>query len=138
MRNKFVFFCLILLLPGCASNTEQVCVGKACFSADVVRKDTDRAKGLMFRKGLAQDKGMLFVFENEDIYPFWMKNMTFPIDIIWISKDKRVVHIETNVPPCQQAPCAVYTPSAKASYVLEVSAGDAVQKGIKSGDQVFF
>ena len=123
-----------LFLTGCASAGERLCVREACFSVDVVRTDADRARGLMFRPALEAGRGMFFVFDAEAVYPFWMKNMLFAIDIIWLDKDRRVVHVAADVPPCIADPCPRYTPSAKASYVLEIPAGDAARYGIKPGD----
>jgi uncharacterized membrane protein (UPF0127 family) len=60
-----------------------------------------------------------------------MKNMTFAIDMIWLDAQKKVVHIETNVPPCTADPCAVYTPARSAKYVLEVPPGDTIQQNIR-------
>jgi uncharacterized membrane protein (UPF0127 family) len=99
-----------------------------------MRTEAERAKGLMFREGLDQGKAMFFVFEKEDIYRFWMKNMLFPIDIIWLDKDKRVVHVASDVPPCAKDPCPLYGPSVKALYVLEIPDGDAARHGIRAGD----
>jgi uncharacterized membrane protein (UPF0127 family) len=121
-------------LTGCASAQERVCLRQACYSVDVARTDEARMKGLMFRSGLDRGKGMLFVFDVEDVHTFWMKNMFFPIDIIWLDRDKRVVHIASDVPSCSNAPCPVYTPSVSALYVLEVPAGDAARHGIQPGD----
>ena len=87
----------------------------------------------MYRSGLKPGEGMLFVFDREDIYPFWMKNMSFAIDILWLDGDKRVVDIRSSVPPCTTDECAVYTPAAKAFYVLEIPAGDAERNKILPG-----
>ena len=91
----------------------------------------------MFRGGLADNRGMLFLFPQENFYPFWMKNMRFPLDIIWIDKDKRIVDIKTDVPTCNQT-CESLTPGDKALYVLEVNAGFAKKNEIKIGDRVSF
>jgi len=73
--------------------------------ADLVKSEEDRARGLMFRKTLNEDQGMLFVFESEGLYSFWMKNMNFSIDILWLDGQKRIVHLEREVPPCKKEPC---------------------------------
>jgi uncharacterized membrane protein (UPF0127 family) len=113
-----------------------VCFRKACYAVDVMRTDAQRQQGLMFREGLGQGKGMFFVFDAEDVYPFWMKNMLFAIDILWLDKDKRVVYMAADVPPCRTDVCPVYTPSAKAMYVLEILAGDAARHAIHLGDSL--
>ena len=62
--------------------------------------------GLMFRENMDSDRGMLFIFEKEGEYPFWMKNTLIPLDIIWINKDKEVVFISENAQPCEEGkPC---------------------------------
>jgi uncharacterized membrane protein (UPF0127 family) len=125
---------VLLSLSGCAPQGERICLRDICYSIDVMRTDVQRQQGLMFREGLGQGKGMLFVFDAEYIYPFWMKNMLFAIDILWLDKNKRVVYMETNVPPCRSEACSVYTPSVKAMYVLEIPAGDAAKHRINLGD----
>lgn len=97
-----------------------------------------RARGLMFRKELDADEGMLFVFEKEDLYAFWMKNCLISLDILWLDKDKRIVHVETHVPPCKQVDCPSYSPSLPALYVLELKSGSIQERGIKLYDKVDF
>jgi septum formation protein len=129
-----LMFAVMFTASGCAEAQERVCVRQACYTVDVVRTDEARRQGLMSRPGLEQGKGMFFIFDSEAVYPFWMKNMLFSIDIIWLDKNKHVVHIATDVPPCRTEPCPVYTPSVRAMYVLEVPAGDAARYGIQLGD----
>lgn len=92
---------------------------------EVMVRDEDRAMGLMFRSALPQDRGMLFVFERADFHGFWMKNCRFPIDMVWLDEDKRVVHVAEAVPPCQSATCPSYEPLRRALYVVELNAGQA-------------
>ncbi|MBF0122468.1 MAG: DUF192 domain-containing protein [Candidatus Omnitrophica bacterium] len=95
----------------------------------------DREQGLMFRKEMSSGHGMFFIFDQSDEYPFWMKNMTFPIDILWLDESKVVVHIEETVPPCQADPCSVYSPGVKAKYVLEIPAGDSRKYKLANGQR---
>lgn len=92
-------------------------------TAELAMTEDERSKGLMFRKAINEDQGMLFVFEEEGLYPFWMKNMSFSIDILWLDRQKRIVHIEHGVPPCPYDPCPSYSPRQPALYVLELKAG---------------
>jgi uncharacterized membrane protein (UPF0127 family) len=78
--------------------------------------------GLMFRESLPMDHGMLFIFEKDGIHSFWMMNVRFSLDMIWINSDYMVVHIERNVPPCLVG-CPSYKSDVPARYVLEVNAG---------------
>lgn len=102
--------------------------------ADTVPK---RAKGLMFRESLPANHGMLFTFSEEQEWSFWMKNTRIPLDIIWMDKTKKVVHVERNVPICTRTDdsCPNYQPIGPALYVLELAAGNAdmlkLQRGIR-------
>jgi len=114
-----------------------VCIKDACIQAEVVSASAEREKGLMFRESLAVDRGMLFIFEEEGLYSFWMKNMRFPLDIIWLDLNKKIVDIKENVPPCGES-CETLSPENKAKYVLEVNAGFAGRNKIKVGEVVRF
>ena len=92
---------------------------------EVMVTDEDRAMGLMFRPSLPLDHGLLFVFEQPDFHGFWMKNCRFPIDMVWLDEKRTVVHIAEGVPPCKSDPCPVYQPLRRASYVVEMNAGQA-------------
>lgn len=92
-------------------------------TAELAVTDEERQRGLMFRDELGENQGMLFIFKSEGFYSFWMKNVNFSIDILWLNADKRIVHIEENVPPCKNEPCPSYTPDLPALYVLELKAG---------------
>ena len=137
-RDRRVFWLAAWMLAacGCSHAQDNICLGRTCFSVETMRTDEERTRGLMFRRELAEGRGMFFVFDQEDIYPFWMKNMSFAIDILWLDKDQRVVFLQSDVPPCRTEACSVYTPSAKAMYVLEIPAGAAAKSGIRAGDAV--
>jgi uncharacterized membrane protein (UPF0127 family) len=105
---------------------------------EVMVSDEDRAMGLMFRSSLPLDHGMLFVFEVPDFHGIWMKNCRFPIDILWLDEDKRIVHVAESVPPCKADPCPVYSPMRKASYVVELNAGQARREKAVVGAAVRF
>lgn len=115
--------------------TPLACIGFSCVPVELAATPAELERGLMYRKSL--DGGMLFLFPQEDRYGFWMKNMDFPIDIIWISGEKRIVDISRSVPPCAGS-CPVYSPKSPAMYVLEVPANYSRDKGIGVGDKAFF
>jgi uncharacterized membrane protein (UPF0127 family) len=81
---------------------------------------------------------MLFLFEEEGIQSFWMKNMRFSIDILWLDRQRRIVHIEPDVPPCTADPCPSYTPRAAAMYVLELKNGSVKRHNLKLYDRLDF
>jgi uncharacterized membrane protein (UPF0127 family) len=105
---------------------------------EVMVKDEDRAMGLMFRPSLARDRGMLFVFGSSDFHGIWMKNCRFPIDILWLDEERRIVHVAEAVPPCKADPCPVYNPLRRAAYVVELNAGQARREKAVVGASVGF
>ena len=97
-----------------------------------------RVRGLMFQNQLPLDEGMLFVFDDISKISIWMLNMQFPLDIIWIDDNDKVVFIEKNVPPCkttlETVTCPTYNGgSLDAKYVLEVTAGFVDEFKITTG-----
>ena len=106
--------------------------------AELAVTSDQRARGLMFRDSLDSGRGMLFVFPQSDFHAFWMKNCQFPIDIIWLSPEKKIVHIERAVPPCKEDPCPSYGPMRKAKYVVEVVANFSKEEKLQLGDRVEF
>lgn len=92
----------------------------------------EKARGLSGRTSLPADEGMLFVYDRPEVQKFWMKDMNFPIDIIWIGTDKTVVDIANNLDPGTYP--ETFSPDAPAQYVLEVNAGYAQGHGISLGD----
>ena len=105
-------------------------------SAEVADTRPAIQRGLMYRETLDEDEGMFFVFDREEVHIFWMKNVNFPLDMLWLDSNNRVVHIERSVPPCDDDPCALYTPSAPAKFVLETRAGFVESNGISVGDGI--
>jgi len=108
--------------------------GNLTFTAKVADTAAERAKGLMGRTSLAQNEGMLFVFDNETILKFWMKDTLLPLDIIFISADMTVADVQT-MEPCTADPCPLYASRAPAQFALEVNAGAA--KKVSAGDGIF-
>jgi hypothetical protein len=115
----------------------QVKIGNATVKVELANTTLKRIKGLMFRKSLPENEGMLFIFNDDDYYSFWMMNVSFPIDMIWINSDYKVVHIERDAQPCKIL-CKSYWPQEKARYVLEVNANFTEVHGIKIGSLVKF
>jgi uncharacterized protein len=105
---------------------------------EVANNDELRAQGLMYRDRLPSGKGMIFFFDADGVYPFWMKNTLIPLDMIWIDAAKKVAHVKSNVPPCKVDPCPSYDPEVPARYVLELAGGEAAKHGLKAGDSLRF
>ncbi len=99
----------------------------------------DVKKGLSGRTSLAMEEGMLFMFPAPYRYRFWMPDMQFPLDIIWIDGEKKIIEITKNAPPLPDKTKPVfYQPHKPAQYVLEVNAGFSDQHLLAPGDQVIF
>ncbi len=107
-------------------------------TAELAITDEERARGLMFRKEIPEDYGMLFIFEREERHGFWMKNTLISLDIVWLDRNKRIVHIEERVRPCKKEPCKVYYPSKPALYVIELKEGKVKRENLKEGDLLLF
>lgn len=103
-------------------------------TAEVVDKQAPREQGLSGRTGLGKHTGMLFSFGFPGRYGFWMKDMQFPIDIIWINSKGVVVHIVENAKP-EDYP-ATYINEAPASFVLELASGGAREQGLYLGSKI--
>ena len=113
-----------------------VCFNDSCFTAELALTPEEQSCGLMFRDHLEPESGMLFVFPQEGVYPFWMKNTLIPLDIIWIDGEGKVVYISKDAQPCKSVACPMMTPDREAKYVLEVNAGVSGQIGLGLGDMV--
>ena len=133
----FLIF-IIIFFSFHPKNQSQVCFKDNCFTVESAITAQERTQGLMFREKLDSDKGMLFIFENEREYSFWMKNILIHLDIIWINKDKEVVFISKNAQPCKSDSCPTINPDKKAQYVLELNGGITDKIGLEVGDKIVF
>jgi uncharacterized membrane protein (UPF0127 family) len=107
--------------------------GLQAFRVEVADSEREREYGLMCRRALAADRGMLFLFDRAAPQVFWMRNTLIPLDIVYIGADGRVVSISRNVQPLDESGA----PSAgPAKFVLEIAAGRAAQIGLLPGDRV--
>ncbi len=107
--------------------------GDHTFSVEVMRTDAERARGLMFRRFMPKDRGMLFDFKTEQPVMMWMKNTYLPLDMVFISRDGVVVNVAENTEPLSER----IIPSNAPTYaVLELNAGVASGIGLKPGDHV--
>jgi uncharacterized membrane protein (UPF0127 family) len=102
---------------------------------EVADTPESQMQGLMYRTHLDPDQGMIFLFEGESSHSFWMKNTPLPLDMIFISKDGRIVGIHENAEPFSLKPIDVGAPS---HAVLEVNGGFAAAHGLRVGDQATY
>lgn len=106
------------------------------FSTELALDDASREHGLMDRTKLAADHSMLFVFPDSEPRYFWMKNTLIPLDILYFDKDRKLVSVADNVPPCKADPCKTYSSYGDAKYVLELAGGTVKATGIQVGDEL--
>jgi hypothetical protein len=110
-------------------------IAEETIELEVAQTQQQQAIGLMFRESLPDNRGMLFPFESERRATFWMKNVSIPLDMIFLNSD-RVVGIAANVPPCKSEPCPIYGPDALVDKVIELRGGRTEELGLKSGDGI--
>ncbi|KND49108.1 MAG: hypothetical protein AB198_02705 [Parcubacteria bacterium C7867-003] len=111
-------------------------VGGKTYNIDVADTTYTLTKGLSGRTSLGKNEGMVFVFGKPDKYGIWMKDMLFPIDIIWMDENFKIVHIEKEVKP--ETYPKIFSPDRLSTYVLEIASGQVDSTGIKVGDKVDF
>ncbi|MGH6833788.1 MAG: DUF192 domain-containing protein [Methyloceanibacter sp.] len=107
--------------------------GDHSFDIEVATTDRDRARGLMFRRSLPENAGMLFLYDPPQPAAMWMKNTLIPLDIVFISPDGRVHRIESGAEPFSTT---LIPSNGTVAAVLELNAGQADKIGLKRGDQV--
>lgn len=126
--------------PTPSDATPTVTIGGASFTVDLADTPEKRFQGLSGREILEEGTGMLFVFQEERQHTFWMKDMRFPLDMIWITAECTIADIIADVPnpPPDQKNGALptYSPSAPGTFVLELNAGVAAASGLQTGDQM--
>jgi len=151
-KNLFSFFILIIVsvfvlfcffshknVSESVLNTENinfVKIGEQKIKVEIAFTPENQEKGLSGREKIGENEGMLFVFENSSKHFFWMKDMNFPIDIIWINEEKKIVFLKENVSP-DTFP-ETFSSEKDSKYVLEVMAGFSQKNNLEEGETVQF
>ncbi len=107
--------------------------GRARFLVEIAATRAEQQRGLMFRKALAPDRGMLFIYNRPQPAAYWMKNTLIPLDIIYIQPDGRILSIVRNARPHDETPLSS---GGLVLGVLEIAGGRAAQLGVLPGDRV--
>lgn len=107
---------------------------------EIAKTQRERIYGLMFRKELAENRGMLFIYSDLAPHSIWMKNTLIPLDILWLDQQKKVVFFLDNVPICKTKQCPSYSPPPflQTQYVLELSSGLRQKLNIQKGQTLNF
>ena len=124
-----IMIVVITFIFNLQSKTE-VHIGDSVFNVRVAPDSISREKGLSTEENLRPNEGLLMIFQRDDTWGIWMKNMKIPIDIVWLNSDKKVVSIVTDASPNLSTSKTFY-PESPARYVLEISAGTVRRSGIK-------
>jgi uncharacterized membrane protein (UPF0127 family) len=126
-----------LVFGAAAANAEPLVIhagGSAYkFEVEVVTTPETRAQGLMFRKAMPTNAGMLFIYPGEQAVSFWMKNTLIPLDMLFVKADGSIAHIAHSAVPMDETPI---DSGAAVKAVLEINGGTANALGIKEGDKV--
>jgi uncharacterized protein len=130
-----VIAALLITLVVNRKASSQVRINNQAFSVKLADSEKERQIGLSETKNLKDNEGMLFVFEEPGNYPFWMKNMKFPIDIIFINGD-RVTTVIKNAQVPTTEDLEIYEPEEPSDKVLELKSGMADKYNIKTGDRI--
>jgi len=127
---------LLVFLPMLTKPETDLWLGDGIFKITVASTQTAREQGLSGKSELGTDQALLLVFPSEDKWGIWMKNMNFPIDVVWLNKEKKVVYIKKNVPFDDQT--KIYKPEKPAQYVVELPSGTSTAKSIAIGRVAIF
>lgn len=132
-----LFSGFILLQINASKPKSKITIDKHTFMVELETTPQQQQQGLSGRVSLPQNQGMLFIFKTSNRYPFWMKDMKFPLDMIFINNNK-IVDIIPNIPTPKngETNLPIYTPSAPDNQTLEINAGLAKKYGFKKGDTV--
>ena len=143
---SFLLFCFFSFagatdLTAQTEGVEKIFIQRGFEQIAVIRVATvsDRKameKGLSGKPPIPDDFGMLFIIDSSREHFFWMKNMEFPIDILFFDKDRKLTEILTGLTPCEE--CTKYKAPEDTAYALEINAGMAEGFGIKAGDSIVF
>ncbi len=134
-KQVLLFLLLAVVFISACTQQDYVLMNGSKVKVEIANSAQEKSIGLMHRPSLEQNAGMLFMFQDEEIRTFWMKNTLIPLDMIFISKGLKVVDV-IEAEPCREDPCALYTGNERAQYVLEVNRGYAREHHISIGSPV--
>ena len=132
----FLLFFVLVKKENISSKANYIRIAGQNIKVDLALDEKTRIQGLSGRSNLGEDEGMLFIFDSPGKYSFWMKDMNFSIDMVWLNKDQKIIYIKENASP-ESFPNS-FGPNEEALYVLELVAGFTREHGVAIGDQIMF
>ncbi len=129
----FASVCAATRAEAFESLTIATATGDHVFSVEIAATPETRERGLMYRRFMPQDRGMLFEFDRDDPVAFWMRNTLIPLDMVFIARNGRVTRVVDRAEPLSETPIPSGGPCAA---VLELNGGVAAAIGLRAGDAV--
>lgn len=126
---------LLTIASTCHAAEAQINLNGATLDVDLAITQNERSHGLMWKKELKKNQGMLFVYDEPQLLSFWMKETLIPLDILFFDREGRLLEFFADTPPCKNEPCKTYSNRLPAQYVLELPAGTAKRLELKRGDR---
>jgi hypothetical protein len=136
IRPALCIFLTVFAAAACAAKAPYVELKGHSYTIEIAADDASRAHGLMDRTQMDADHGMLFVFDDDAMRAFWMKNTKIPLDMLFFDSTRHLITVQHDVPPCTSDPCPAYSSGAPARYVLELNGGEAARLGLAPGDVI--
>ena len=134
LRLLALTFILVTTNAACAPAGPWVKLRGETFTVEIADDAEEMQLGLMFRDSMAADHGMIFIYQDEGLRSFWMKNTRLSLDILFFNSERELVDWHVDVPPCKTPQCPSYPSQVPARYVLELNAGKAAELGVEKGD----
>lgn len=117
-----------------AYERQKISINSMEFIVDISNDECKRSLGLSGRTSISDDGGMIFIFEDDASHGFWMKDMNFPLDILWLNKDGEIIWIENNIQPVTYP--EIYGENVISRSVVEIKSGLVGEGNVKIGDRV--
>jgi uncharacterized membrane protein (UPF0127 family) len=131
LRSILIILTLLSVPSILTAYSNELSINSRNFTIDIASSHLEKAMGLMYVENIPENYGLLFVYKKPQEVGIWMKNTLISLDILWIDKSNRIVHIETNTLPNSTQ---IMRPNKKVTYVLEVISGTVKKYNIKVGD----
>lgn len=124
----------ILFFNNAVANEANIKINNHLFTVELAVSADERSRGLMHRKSLEPNSGMLFIYPEPRIISFWMKQTLIPLDLLYFDKDGQLIESHHNIQPCKLSNCKTYTNKKPAQFALELPAGTTKRLNIKQGN----
>ena len=137
-KHFFLVICFVFLIANEIVAISKVCFKTFCFNVKLANTAAERQVGLTQTPVLKTNEGMLFLYASKGYYSYWMKGMSYPIDILWLDEHRKIISMQEGVPPCILEDCPLFSSSQQALYVLEIPAGSSKNLRLSYGSQATF